>query len=623
MVITLVFLFWMQVSAADTSALLPDVRIEAARVRLTPDRFPQSVQIRTPELDAISAGGLDSRLRSLPGLTLYNRETLALGERLQIRGMGWRSAFGVRGVTVLLDGLPLTAPDGSSVLEPIDAGFIRQVELIRGPTSGLWGNASGGTLYLRTMPEASQTGWRMATEAGAYGTRLIRAEAAGKRMAGHLSYATSEGYRDHSRYEILRGQTVWRHRNGETRMHGSWMPEALNPGPLADSTARDHPQSIFPLNRQRGTSKSFTHGILSHTRRFGDTEAQAILTHRRLRNPTLAEIVELDRLQATVRIQNRTWEAVTTGIDLNAQSDDRTHRQNLNGDPGNVTLDDLQTFLNASPYLLVTVPRGPFTIMGSLRTDVNAYATRVDGASPLFMTPNGSVGLGYRSGAHALYANLGTSTENPGMNERINAVEAVGPERTLGAEIGYRGDYAGGWHQEVAIYAMRTSGRILPTTGPIPLKTYYRNAGEADFRGAEWSGGWRGPAAGMLLTSQISQFRLDNDNRIPGVAEAQHQVEAHVQVAGLRLGTHWLWSGSQAVNEANTVWNEGWLVGEASLGAEQRIRGMRMRASVRVRNLLDARYNGSVQVNPFNNRAYEPAPGRHVMLGLVIRQDRP
>lgn len=127
----------------------------------------------------------------------------------------------------------------------------------------------------------------------------------------------------------------------------------------------------------------------------------------------------------------------------------------------------------------------------------------------------------------------------------------------------------------------------------------------------------------MLLTSQISQFRLDNDNRIPGVAEAQHQVEAHVQVAGLRLGTHWLWSGSQAVNEANTVWNEGWLVGEASLGAEQRIRGMRMRASVRVRNLLDARYNGSVQVNPFNNRAYEPAPGRHVMLGLVIRQDRP
>lgn len=623
MVIALLFLFLMQDAAADTTALLPGVRIEATRVRLTPDRFPQSVHIRTPDLNGLSAGGLDSRLRSQPGLTLYNRETLALGERLQIRGMGWRSAFGVRGVTVLLDGLPLTAPDGSSVLEPIDAGFIRQVELIRGPTSGLWGNASGGTLYLRTLPDASQSGWRVATEAGAYGARQIRAEASSNRLAGHLSYATSEGYRDHSRYEIIRGQAVWRHTSGETRLHGSWMPEALNPGPLDATNARTDPQSVFPLNRQRGTSKSFTHGILSHTRRFGDTEAQSILTHRRLRNPTLAEIVELERLQATLRIHNRIWETVTAGIDLNAQSDDRTHRQNLNGDPGNVTLDDLQTFLNASPYVLVTVPRGPFTIMASLRTDVNAYTTREDGPSPLFVTPNGSVGLGYRSGAHSLYANLGSSTENPGMNERINAVDVVGPERTLGAEVGYRGTYAGGWHQEVAVYAMRTSGRILPTTGPIPLKTYYRNADGADFSGMEWSGGWSGRSAGLLLTSQVSRFRLDAGARIPGVAEAQHQAEAHLQVAFLRLGTHWLWSGSQAVNEANTLWNEGWLIGEASLAAERPIGGMRMRASVRVRNLLDERYNGSVQVNPFTNRAYEPAPGRHVMVGISVLHGRP
>lgn len=623
MVIALLSVFWLQDAVTDSTTLLPDVRIEAARVRLTPDRIPQSVHIRTPDLDAPSAGGLDSRLRSLPGLTLYNRETLALGERVQIRGMGWRSAFGVRGVTVLLDGLPLTAPDGSSVLEPIDAGFIRQVELIRGPTSGLWGNASGGTLYLRTVPDVSESGWRVATEAGDYGTRLIRAEASGKLMAGQLSYAGGEGYRDHSRYGIVRGQAVWRHTTGETRIHGSWMPEALNPGPLDATTARSDPRSVFPLNRQRGTSKSFTHGIVSHTRRFGDTEAQAILTHRRLRNPTLAEIVELERLQATVRIRNRRWESITTGIDLNAQSDDRYHRQNVNGDPGNVTLDDLQTFLNASPYVLVTVPYGPFTFMGSLRTDVNAYATRVDGASPLFITPNGSVGIGYRTGAHALFANLGTSTENPGMNERINAVDVVDPERTLGAEIGYRGEYTGGWHQELAVYRMRTSGRILPTTGPIPLKTYYRNAGGADFSGVEWSGGWNGRYAGALITSQISKFRLDNGNRIPGVAEAQHQAEAHLLVSFLRIGTHWLWSGSQAVNEANTLWNEGWLVGEASLAAERTIGGMRMRASVRVRNLSDARYNGSVQVNPFNNRAYEPAPGRHLMIGLTIRPGRP
>jgi iron complex outermembrane receptor protein len=618
MVVLFLILFGMQAAPADTTVRLPDVRVEAARVRLTSAEIPQSVSLRTPDLNSDAGGGLESRLRSLPGLTLYNRETLALGERLQIRGMGWRSAFGVRGVTILVDGLPLTAPDGSSVLEPLEPGFIRQVELIRGPTSGLWGNASGGTLHLRTLPDASEPGWRVAADAGAYGYRAVRAEAAGERVAGHLSFARGEGFREHSRYDILRGQAVWRHAAGETRLHGSWMPEALNPGPLDSLTAARNPRSVFPLNRQRGTSKSFTHGILSHTRRFGYTEAQAIITHRTLRNPTLAEIVELERWQGTVRLQNRRWEAVTTGIDLNAQLDDRYHRQNVAGKPGNVTLDDTQTFLNASPYALFTRRRGALTVMASVRMDVNAYNTRADGASPLFVTPNGSLGFGYTIGAHTVYANAGTSTENPSMNERINAVDEVGPERTAGVEVGLRSRAAGGWHQELAVYAMRTKGRILPTTGPIPLKTYYRNAGEADFRGVEWSGGWSGHTAGFLLTSQVSRFRLDDGRRIPGVAEVQHQAEAHAEVLGLRLGTHWLWSGSQAVNEANTRWNAGWLTGEASMGLERRIGGMRMRASVRVRNLLDERYNGSVQVNPFNNRAYEPAPGRHVMVSVGV-----
>ena len=54
---------------------------------------------------------LHSVLLGIPGLTLNDRGHYALGERLLVRGMGWRSAFGVRGVHVLLDGIPLTLPD--------------------------------------------------------------------------------------------------------------------------------------------------------------------------------------------------------------------------------------------------------------------------------------------------------------------------------------------------------------------------------------------------------------------------------------------------------------------------------------------------------------------------------
>src|SRR5690606_30238775 len=100
---------------ADTSAVLPEVEIRTSRSRVTAGRFPAAVTVaRIPEtrLDLDAGIGLDRRLGGLPGLQSDNRETQALGERLLIRGIGARSPFGVRGLTVLLDGLPLTFADG-------------------------------------------------------------------------------------------------------------------------------------------------------------------------------------------------------------------------------------------------------------------------------------------------------------------------------------------------------------------------------------------------------------------------------------------------------------------------------------------------------------------------------
>jgi len=50
----------------------------------------------------------------IPGLYVGSREHYALGDRLTIRGLGWRAQFGVRGVQVLLDGIPITVADGQA-----------------------------------------------------------------------------------------------------------------------------------------------------------------------------------------------------------------------------------------------------------------------------------------------------------------------------------------------------------------------------------------------------------------------------------------------------------------------------------------------------------------------------
>src|SRR5690625_3759616 len=54
---------------------------------------------------------LDEALHRIPGIYIQNRYNFAQGERLSVRGFGARSSFGIRGLRVLVDGLPLTMPD--------------------------------------------------------------------------------------------------------------------------------------------------------------------------------------------------------------------------------------------------------------------------------------------------------------------------------------------------------------------------------------------------------------------------------------------------------------------------------------------------------------------------------
>ena len=81
-----------------------------------------------------------------------NRFNYALGERISIRGFGARAQFGVRGVRVLLDGVPATMPDGQTSSTTWTSPPSARAEAVRGPASALYGNASGGVIRLSTLP---------------------------------------------------------------------------------------------------------------------------------------------------------------------------------------------------------------------------------------------------------------------------------------------------------------------------------------------------------------------------------------------------------------------------------------------------------------------------------------
>jgi iron complex outermembrane receptor protein len=94
----------------------------------------------------------DETISLIPGVASVNRSNPAQDPRLSIRGFGARSAFGVRGVRVLRDGIPVTLPDGQTPLDYVSLESVGRVEVLRGAASALYGNAGGGVVDIREKP---------------------------------------------------------------------------------------------------------------------------------------------------------------------------------------------------------------------------------------------------------------------------------------------------------------------------------------------------------------------------------------------------------------------------------------------------------------------------------------
>jgi iron complex outermembrane receptor protein len=531
----------------------PDtVVVDSNRVRKLPEitvtRAPEPLK-RVPyavgvlDRDDLQRGqqtvGVDEALNNLPGVVVSNRYNFSLDQRITIRGFGARSNFGVRGLKILLDGVPQTLPDGQSQLTNIDFADIDRAEVLRGASSSLYGNASGGVISLRTERAAPGPFAQRIRVNGGDGKRADDGfykwqswtSARSGNVSGTLSVSQfkADGFREHSAAEFrqlnggvdyaLGGSSI-----ATLRLSLADDPKAQNPGALTPTEYAVNADSAAASNILRGADKDAQQHQLALGIRHVDAggneyEGTVFGLLRYLKNPlaappptnvtpTSGTYVDIDRAAGGARgSMSRSLGSaaasprLTAGVDLQRLRDDRRNFRSDGGVPtSEVLLDQREKVTEFGPFAqLQWSPREELLVSVGARYDWVRFdlgdrflADGDDSGSRTMAAASGNVGMSWSvSDKFVPYLNVSTSFETPTTTELVNKPDGsgglnpdLGPQRAVNYEIGARGQPTARITYSVALFLGRITDALVQQS-EIGGRAFFRNAGKTHNDGAE------------------------------------------------------------------------------------------------------------------------------------------
>ncbi|MCF8264497.1 MAG: TonB-dependent receptor [Melioribacteraceae bacterium] len=484
-------------------------------------------------------------LASVPGIYVSDRNNLSQGDRISIRGMGNRAQFGVRGSKILLDGIPLTFADGQSQLNNLELNNIEKVEIIRGPSSSLYGNSSGGViLFTSKISNKKKFTFEPAYKTGSDGFRNINLNVHGVAGKSFLSLMLNskkyDGFRDHSAGESYSINFI-----SKTKFRDEWAinsilnfydaPYLLNPSSLTKEDALNRPTFVRDFVKKQAAGKEVRQGqagiTLTRKRENSNFNFTIFGASRSMFNPIPGRIIKLNRLAGGIRttfsssfLVGKKTVNYTTGFDYEFQNDVRTEFENdgindadyANVDPseiirnvriGEAVLDQKESVESYGAFVNFDYDPSPrINLIAGMRVDnflfeaTDKYLSDLsdDSGEREMNSVSGMLGVIYKLNiTDHFFANFSTSFQTPTTNELSNREDNLGgfnptlkPENILSTEIGFRGysDKLDAFFT-AAIYYLQIDNIMLPFQSTLNSsdEVFYKNAARAGNFGIELS----------------------------------------------------------------------------------------------------------------------------------------
>jgi iron complex outermembrane receptor protein len=661
------------------AALCAQAAAQDDAVVVTATRAPQSTLEIPASIDRIYGDeiredraqvNLSESLGRVPGIAVQNRQNYAQDLQIQSRGFGARSTFGVRGIRLIADGIPATMPDGQGQAATFSLSSAERIEVLRGPFSALYGNAAGGVIAVETadgprVPTAeaslllgSDATWRTGLKFGA------------PRGIVDLSRFKTDGYREHS--AAVRDHLNAKLKFGSLTLVANSLrqPDTEDPLGLTRAQMEQDPRQATPEALAFDTKKSVSQDQVGATWRrsvgAGRIEVMGYVGQRTVEQflaiPVATQnaathsggVIDLDRNYGGGALR---WFGdvgavrLSAGVEYDAMYERRRGFVNNNGAIGILKRDEDNSVASTDFYTQAEWKLAErWSLHGGARASRVAFrsedyytaANADDSGGRVYKAITPVAGLLYRvNRTTSVYGNVGRGFETPtflelayrssgsGLNFGLNA------SRSRHLELGVKSVLPQRARLSAAVYDIDTANEIVVERNQGGRATF-KNVGHTDRRGLELGaetllpGRWNVRAA---YTHLQATFREGFDTvigvfpnntpvavpagaRLPGVPRNQLFGELRYKQAPFHAALEGLHRSRVAVSDPNTDYAEAFTVWNVAAGLAQERGRWRLTEFVRLDNVTNRSYVGSVIVNEANLRYFEPAPRRSMSVGL-------
>jgi len=624
---------------------LEEVEISALRARTSILNAPVSLSVAPiPANWSGPSRSLQEYLNTIPGVLTLNSSNYAQDLRISIRGFGSRAAFGIRGIKLVVDGIPETTPDGQGQLDNLPLSLIREISVIRGPSALRYGNASGGVIAINTLKPGGEKLNSVSVLTGGFGQRQVAMNQGFGNEKNHYllhyTYQKIEGYRAHSSVEnnifnFRSSHQISERTNLNIQLNHTSSPVAKDAGGLTLEEFESEPMQARALNLKYDAGERLTHSKLGlalngTTERGIEYNSYGFYSSRdfdALLPFSSGGAVSLERTYggqgSFIRTQtgNLKWQL---GYDWASQKDLRERFANNSGARGDLNLNQFEKFESLGTYLISDWRLGNILLSGGLRYDQNKLGLDdqflSDGNDSSKIQLNAlspQLGFAYSATNYwSFYGGYSLGYETPTLSElSSNPTGKGGFNQSLNIQKANQVEFGLRYSDSkitgsIVWYHINTQDDILPyESASFPSQTLYQNVGTTKRSGLELDGQWKvWPETLLSANYSTIKARFTNGNLkekyLPGIAKDFGSIQLQQNLkrdASIRFSS--IYRGSIYADNNNTVTIPKTII--FSLDASKEYDQFNFTAGIQ--NLFNAQYTDNVRINAFGGRYYEAA----------------